>query len=174
MPCCPCHLRHHSRLPSHPCCLVVALYSPSPRRRLAPPFARHRHHHFHVTSDDDGDRHRHRRSLSLPVLLPPPTLFFPPPSPLPLLPLSGCVCRAGCSGGTATPAVIRDGPDGRTTKTRYGTASAAGRQRRRRRSATDATAPTPGAAWTTPSSAWWTADGMRQRRAPRRRRWGVR
>jgi hypothetical protein len=41
------------------------------------------------------------------------------------LPLSGCVRRARRSGGTATPAVIRDGPDGRTTKTRYGTASAA-------------------------------------------------
>jgi hypothetical protein len=39
--------------------------------------------------------------------------------------VSGCVRRAGRSGGTATPAVIRDGPDGRTTKTRYGTASAA-------------------------------------------------
>ena len=50
--------------------------------------------------------------------------FFPPPSPLPPSPLSGCVRRAGRSGGTATPAIIRDGPDGRTTKTRYGTASA--------------------------------------------------
>jgi hypothetical protein len=59
------------------------------------------------------------------VLLPPPTPFFPPPSPLPPSPLSGCVRRAGRSDGTATPAVIRDGPDGRTTKTRYGTASAA-------------------------------------------------
>jgi hypothetical protein len=59
------------------------------------------------------------------VLLPPLTPFFPPPSPLPPSPLSGCVCRSGCSGGTATPAVIRDGPDGRTTKIRYGTASAA-------------------------------------------------
>ncbi len=62
----------------------------------------------------------------LPVLLPPPTPFFPLPSPLPPLPLSGCVRRAGCSGGTATPAVIRDGPNGRTTETHYyGTASAA-------------------------------------------------
>ncbi len=59
------------------------------------------------------------------MLLPPPTPFFPPPSPLPLSPLSGCVRRAGRSGGTATPVVICDGPDGRTTKTRYGTASAA-------------------------------------------------
>ena len=58
------------------------------------------------------------------MLLPPPTSFFPPPSPLPPSPLSGCVRCAGRSGGTATPAVIRDGPDGRTTKTRYGTASA--------------------------------------------------
>jgi hypothetical protein len=68
---------------------------------------------------------RHHRSLSLPVLLPPPTPFFPPPSPLPPSPLSGCVRRAGRSGGTANPAVIRDGPDGRTTKTCYGTASKA-------------------------------------------------
>ena len=65
-----------------------------------------------------------------PVLLPPPTPLFPPPSPLPPsplppLPLSGCVRRAGRSGGTAIPAVIRDGPDGRMTKTHYGTASAA-------------------------------------------------
>ena len=59
------------------------------------------------------------------MLLPPPTPFFPPPSPLPPSPLSRCVRRAGRSGGTANPAVIRDGPDGRTTKTRYGTASAA-------------------------------------------------
>jgi hypothetical protein len=51
--------------------------------------------------------------------------FFPLPSPLPLLPLSGCVHRGGRSSGTAAPAIIRDGPDDRTTKTRYGTASAA-------------------------------------------------
>jgi hypothetical protein len=63
--------------------------------------------------------------LSLPVLLPPPTPFFPPPFTLPPSPLSGCVRRAGRSGGTATPAVICDEPDGRTTKTRYGTTSAA-------------------------------------------------
>jgi hypothetical protein len=51
--------------------------------------------------------------------------FFPTPSLLPPSPLSGCVRRSGRSGGTTTPAVIRDGPDGRTTKTHYGTASAA-------------------------------------------------
>jgi hypothetical protein len=51
--------------------------------------------------------------------------FFLLPSPLPLSPLSGCVRRGGCSGGTAAPAVIRDGPDDRTTKTRYGAASVA-------------------------------------------------
>ena len=50
--------------------------------------------------------------------------FFPLLSPLPLLPLSGCVHRGGRSGGTAAPAIICDGPDNRTTKTRYGTASA--------------------------------------------------
>jgi hypothetical protein len=108
----------------------LAVASPLPRRHLAPPFARHRHHHVH-----------HRRPtrtatataiaigiimpLSLPVLLPPPTPLFRPPSPLPPSPLSGCVHRAGSSGGTTTPAVIRDRPDGRTTKTRYGTASVA-------------------------------------------------
>ena len=59
------------------------------------------------------------------MLLPPPMPFFPPRSPLPPLRLSGCVRRAGRSGGISTPAVIRDGPDGHTTKTRYGTASAA-------------------------------------------------
>jgi hypothetical protein len=62
------------------------------------------------------------RSFPLPVLLPPRTLFFLLPSPLPLFLLSGCVCCARCSSGTTTPAVIRDGPDGRTTKTHYGTA----------------------------------------------------
>ena len=59
------------------------------------------------------------------MLLPPPTPFFLPPYPLPPLPLSGCVRRGGLSGGTAAPAIIRDGPDGRTTKTRYITPSAA-------------------------------------------------
>jgi len=59
------------------------------------------------------------------VLLPPLTPFFPPPSLLPPLPLSGYVRRARRSGGNANPAVIRDGPDGRTTKTCHGTASAA-------------------------------------------------
>ena len=133
MPRCPCHLRRHSRLPSHPCCLVVAL-SPSPclavalplpRPPFCPPSSSSRPPSPpHEDSNGDGDRHRHRRSLSLPVLPPSPTPFFPPPSPLPPSPLSGCVRRAGPSGGPATPTVIRDGPDGRTTKTRYGTASA--------------------------------------------------
>jgi hypothetical protein len=59
------------------------------------------------------------------VLLPPPTPFFSLPSLLPLSPLSGCICCGGRSSGTAAPAVIRDGPDDRTTKTRYDTASAA-------------------------------------------------
>ena len=51
--------------------------------------------------------------------------FFPLLSPLPLLPLSGCVHRGGRSGGTAAPAIICDGPDNRMTKTCYGTASTA-------------------------------------------------
>ena len=59
------------------------------------------------------------------MLLPPPTPFFPPLSPLPPLPLSGCVYCGRRSGSSAAPTLIRDGPDGRTTKTRYGTASAA-------------------------------------------------
>ena len=79
----------------------------------------------HEDSNGNGNRHRHRRSLSPPVLLPPPTPPSPPPSPLPSSPLSGCVGHAKCSGGTATPAVIRDGPDGCMTKTHYSTASAA-------------------------------------------------
>jgi hypothetical protein len=114
--------------PSPRCRLTVA--SPSPRPPFCPPSSSScppspPHEDSDGDGDGDGDRHRHRRSLSLPVLLPPPMPFFPPSSPLPLSPLSGCVYRAGCSGGTATPAVIRDGPDGRMTKTRYGTASAA-------------------------------------------------
>ena len=93
------------------------------------------------------------------MLLPPQTPFCPLPSPLPLSPLSGCVRRGGSSDGTAATAVIRDGPDNQTTKTRYGTASAAAL------AATEATeeeeynrvmVPTPNAAWTTPSSAWQT------------------
>ena len=128
------------------CCLLVplplprrhlAIASPLPRRRLTvaspsprPPFRLPLSSSCllwpsHKDSNGDGNRHRHRRSLSLPVLLPPPMPFFPPLSPLPPLPLSGCVRCAGRSGGTATPAVIRDGPDSHTTKTRYGTASAA-------------------------------------------------
>jgi hypothetical protein len=116
------------------CILVASLLSCS-RLTIASPLSRRR---LPVTSpplspaiviiedsDGDGDRHRHCRSLSLPVLLPPPTPFFPPPSPLLPLTLSGCVRRAGRFGGTATPAVIRDGTNGRTTKTRYTTASAA-------------------------------------------------
>ena len=55
------------------------------------------------------------------MLLPPPMPFFLLPSLLPPLPLVRCAER---SSGTATPAVIHDGPDGRTTKTCYGTASA--------------------------------------------------
>ena len=42
----------------------------------------------------------------------------------------------------------------------------------------DVTVPTPDTTWTTPSSAWQTesstARSLRQRRAPRRRLWGVR
>ena len=111
--------------------LAVAL--PSSRRRLAPPFAHHRHHHIHVRCRPTRTAtataiaigiigrypyrcccHHQRRSSRRPS------------SPLPPSPLYGCVRRARRSGGTATPpAVIRDGPDGHTTKTRYGTASAA-------------------------------------------------
>ncbi len=69
--------------------------------------------------------------------------FFPTPSPLPPSPLSGCVRRTGRSGGTATPPVIRDGPDSHTTKTRYGTASAAASAATEEGSATDVTVPTP-------------------------------
>ena len=73
----------------------------------------------------NGNCHWHRRPLSLPVLLPPLTPFFLPLSPLPPSLLSGCVRHARRSGGTTTPTVIRDGPYSRTTKTRYGTKSAA-------------------------------------------------
>ena len=122
-------------------CLTIA--SPSPRPPFHPPSSSSRQQSPpHEDSDGDGDHHRHRRPLSLPVLLPPLTPFFPPPSLLPPSPLSGCARRAGRSGGTSNPAVIRDGPDGLTTKTRYGTASAVA-----------SAAPTPDAAWTTPCSA---------------------
>ncbi len=116
-----------SLLPCH-CLVAVAVASPSPFR---PPSSSSRPpSQPHEDSDGDGNRHRHRRSLSLPVLLPPPTPFFPPLSPLPPSPLSGCVRRGGRSGGAAAPAVIRDGPVGRTTKNRYGTASATASRRR--------------------------------------------
>ena len=89
-------------MPLHPCCLV-------PQK----------------DSNGNSNCHWHCRPLSLPVLLPPPRPLFPPPSALPPSPLSRCVCCVGRSGGTATPTVIHDGPCGHTTKTRYGTASAA-------------------------------------------------
>ena len=109
-------------------CSRLTVASPSPRPPFRSPLSSSRPPSPpHEDSDGDGDRHWHRRPLplSLPVLLPPLTLLFPPPSPLPPLPMSGCVRCAGRSGGTATPAVIHDRPDGRTTETRYGTASAA-------------------------------------------------
>ena len=59
------------------------------------------------------------------MLLPPLTPFFLSPSLLQPSPLSRCVRHFARSGGTATPVIIRYGPDDRTTKTRYGTASAA-------------------------------------------------
>ena len=108
-------------------CTRLTVASPSPRPPFRPPSSssRPRPSPPNEDSDGEGDRHQHHRSLSLPVLLPPPAPFFPSPSPLPPSPLFGCVRRAGRSGGTATPAVIRDGPNGRTAKTCYGTASAA-------------------------------------------------
>ena len=152
--------------------------SPSPRPPFCPPSSSSRPRPLppHKNSDNKCDRHRHRRSLSLPVLLPPPTPFVPPPSPLPPSHLSGCVHCAGHSGSTTTPAVIGDGPNGRTTLATV-PRQRRRRRRQRRRSATDATAPTPGAAWTTHSSAWRTgsssARSSRKRQAPRRRQWGV-
>ena len=112
-------------LPS-PChCLADAL--PSPHPPFCPPSSSSRLPlPPHKDSDGDGDRHWCRRSsLSLLVLLPPPTPFFPLPSQMSLSPLSGCVHHSGCSGGTASPAVIRDGPGDRMTKAHYGTTSAA-------------------------------------------------
>ncbi len=121
-PAAPLPIAFTSLLP-HRCLVAVAVAIASPFR--LPSYSSRPPSQPHEDSDGDGDHHRHRRSIPLPVLLPPPTPFFPPPSPLPPSPLSGCDRRGGRSGGTAAPAIICDRPHGRTTKTRYGTASAA-------------------------------------------------
>ena len=86
----PCHLRCHSWLPSHPCCLVIALSpshccclavaSPLPCPPFCPPSSSSRPPLLpHKDGNGNSDRHRHHRSLSPPVLLPPPLPFFLPP-----------------------------------------------------------------------------------------------
>ena len=162
MPCCPCHLRRHSRLPSHPCCLVVALSpSPSPCRRLAPPFARHRHHHVR--------RRRPTRTAAATAIAISIIGRYP----------YRCCChhrrrssrrrlrclRRRCPDVSVAPDAPAAPPlppsfvtDPMVVRLRLAMVphQRRRRRRRRRRSATDATAPTPDAAWTTPSSAWRT------------------
>ncbi len=232
MSCCPCHLRRHSRLPSHPCYLVVALYSPrrclavaspSPRRRLAvaspspcrrlavallspvaspspcrclavaspsphhhlaPPFARHHHHHVQVLR-------RPTRTVTATVIAIGIIGRYP----------YRCCChhqhpssyrrlrclRRRCPDVSVAPNAPASPPlppsfvmDPTAVRLRLATVPRKRRRRRqrRRRSVTDVTAPTAGAALTTPSSAWRTgsssARSSQQRRVPLRRQWGVR
>jgi hypothetical protein len=158
-------------------CLVLA--SPSPRRRLAPPFApRHRHHHVHV-------RRRPTRTATATAIAIGIVGCYP----------YRCCChhrrrssrrrlrclRRRCPDVSVAPDAPAAPPlspsfvtDPMAIRLRLATVPRQQRRqrRRRRRSATDATAPTPGAAWTTPSSAWRTgsssARSSRQRRAPLR------
>ena len=176
MPRCPCHLRRHSRLPSHPCCLVVALYSPrhrlavaspSPCRRLTPPFARHRHHHVHV-------RRRPTRTATTPAIAIGIVGRYPYRCCCHHRRRSSCrrlrCLRRRCPDVSVAPDAPAAPPlppsfvmDPTAVQLRLAMVPRQQRRRRRwrRRSATDATALTPDAAWTTPSSAWRTADGMR-------------
>jgi hypothetical protein len=110
-------------LPSPRLCLAVA--SPSPRHRLVPPFCPPSSSSRlpsppHEDSDGDGDCHRRRRFLSLSYWCFCQYRRRSSRCRLRCLcrrcPDVSVVARGGCSGGTATPTVIRDGPNDRTTK----------------------------------------------------------
>ena len=166
-------------------CTRLAVASPSPSSRLAPPFARHRLHHVHVrrrptrtamaTAIAIGiiDRYPyrcccHRRRRSSRRRLRCLRRRCPDVSVAPDAPAAPPLPPSFVTDPTAVRLRLATVPRQRRRR----------RRRRRRRSATDATAPTPGAAWTTPSSTWRTgsssARSLRRRRAPLRRQWGVR
>jgi hypothetical protein len=143
----------------------LAVASPSPRRHLAPPFARHYHHHVHhcrptrtatTTAIAIGIvcrytyrcccHHRRRSSRRRLCCLrrPCPDVSIAPDAPAaPPLPPSFVTDLTAVRLRLATVLCQRQRWRRR-------------RRRRQRRSATDATAPTLDAAWTTPTSAWRT------------------
>jgi hypothetical protein len=159
-PAAPLPIAFASLLPRR-CLVAVAVASPSPRRRLAPPFARHRHHHVCRRSPTMTATataiaigivgrypyrcccHHQRRSSRrrLPCLrrrCPDVTVAADAPAAPPLPPSFVTDPTAGRLRLATVPRQRRR------------------RRRRRRRSVMDATAPTPDAAWTAPSSAWRT------------------
>ena len=111
---------------SLPCHHRIVVASPLPRRCIVPPFAHHHHHHVHpccptrtatATAIAIGiiDRYPHRccchhRCHSS------CRRFFASIASVQMCPSRWMLWRY------ATPAIICDGPDGRTTKTCYGTA----------------------------------------------------
>jgi hypothetical protein len=121
-------------LPSHPCCLVIALHSPRCRLTVASPSPRPPFRPPSSSSRPRPQSSPHGTATATAIAI----------GIVGRYPYRCCChhqCRssrghlrclrrrcpdvsvAGRSGGTATPAIIRDGPDGHTTKTRYGTAS---------------------------------------------------
>ena len=144
-------------------CTRLAVASPSPRRRLAPPFARHHHHHVHV-------RRRPTRTVPAAVIAIGIIGRYP----------YRCCChhlhrssrrrlrclRRRCPDVSVAPDAPAAPPlppsfvtDPTAVRLRLATVPRQRRRwrrrrQRRRRNAMDAMAPTPDAAWTTPSSAW--------------------
>ena len=164
LPRCPCHLRRHSRLHSHPCCLVVALSpslspspSPSPCRCLAvalpspcPPFflqssSSRPPSQPHEDSDGEGDCHRHHRCCC----------YHQRRSSCRRIPCLRCHCPDVSVAVDAPalpllpPSFVTDPMAGRlrlaTLPHQRRRQRRQRRRRRRRRRATDASAPTPDA-----------------------------
>ena len=106
-------------------CHRLAVTSTTPCRRLAPPFTHHHHHHVHVRS-----RHPTRTATATAIAI----------GIVGRYPYR-CYCHHRCRTShrrlrclrrrcpdlsvATEPAIICEGPNGRTTKTRYGIASAA-------------------------------------------------